>query len=153
MNCKNYKKHILSYLDGDLHGEMANEFENHLKVCDSCKDEVTRLKMVNNLIDVEKSEFKLDPFMSARVLEKLNRTDISSSGNRYSLRYLTIASLAAAGIAVGILIGTLYSASTSTTESTLANQEWDQLADEYMPVVENNPYNLVTTTNEITQKP
>lgn len=151
MNCKDYKKHILSYLDGELHQDLANEFENHLKGCNSCKVEVERLKAAYSLIDTEKSEFKSDPFLSTRVLAKINNTDISYTTNRYSLRYLTIASLAAAGIAFGILIGTLYS--TSTPESTYVNQEWDQLADEYMPEVENNPYNLVTTNNETPQKP
>lgn len=151
MNCKDYKKHILSYLDGELHQDLAIDFRSHINNCDSCKLEIERLRLAYNLIDTEKSEFKSDPFMSTRVLAKINKTNLSYTTNKYSLRYLTIASLAAAGIAFGILIGTLYS--TSTPESTSINQEWDQLADEYMPEVENNPYNLVTTNNETPQKP
>ncbi len=154
MNCNNYKKHILSYLDGELHQDWSNDFEKHLTGCDSCKFEVEKLKMAYKLIDAEKSEFKTDPFMSTRVLATLNKTDISTSSSRYPFQYLTIASLAAAGIAIGILIGSLYSTNTSIPETTKVNQEWDQLADEYMPEVENNPYNtMVTTTNEIPQKP
>jgi anti-sigma factor RsiW len=152
MNCKNYQKHILSYLDGELHQDLADELEKHIASCARCKVEVERLEMVDSLINVEKSEFKPDPFMSSRVLAKLNRSNISTSNNNLSLRYLTITSLAAAGIAIGILIGTLYSTYTSP-ENTSVNQDWDQLADEYMPEVENNPYNMVTITNEIPQKP
>ena len=151
MNCQKYQKHIISYLDGELHQDLANEFEAHFKICEKCKKEMEGLKMAYNLIDIEKSEFEPNPFMSKRVLAKLNKSDISTSSARYSLQYLTIASLAAAGIAIGVLIGTLYSTNSSVQTST--TQEWDQLADEYMPEVENNPYNMVTITNEIPQKP
>lgn len=153
MTCQKYQKHILSYLDGELHQEQANEFENHLLSCENCKLELTKSKMVYNLIEAEKSEFKPDPFMSARVVAKITNKELHASLNTYSLRYLAISSLAAAGMAIGVLIGTLYSSTTSLSENSTTSQEWDQLADEYMPEVENNPYNMVITTNQTPTKP
>lgn len=153
MSCKKYKKQIISYLDGELHQDMATEFEAHLNSCESCRIELERFQMIDQLIETEKSEFKADAFMSARVLAKINNKAAMSSTVGISLRYLTLATLAAAGIAVGILIGTLYTSSSTTTDSSTTVQAWDQLADEYMPETDNNPYNIVTNTNETPIKP
>ncbi len=151
MNCKNYQKHILSYLDGELNQDVANDLNNHIKECTRCNDALVKLTKAYSIIASEKSEFKADAFMAARVLAKIKNKEVDNSSKVFSLRYYTIASLAAAGIAIGILIGTLYS--TNSSVQTPTTQEWDQLADEYMPEVENNPYNMVTITNEIPTKP
>jgi len=151
MNCKKYQKQILSFLDGELHQDMANELSNHIKECKTCSDVLVKLANANTIIASEKSEFKADPFMAARVLAKVKNKEVDYSSKVVSLRYYTVASLAAAGIAIGILIGTLYS--TNSTIQTPATQVWDQLADEYMPEVENNPYNMVIITNETPTKP
>lgn len=151
MNCKMYQKHILSYLDGELHQKMANELNSHIQECKNCSDALAMLTKANSIIASEKSEFKADAFMAARILAKIKNKEVEYSSKAVSLRYYTVASLAAAGIAIGVLIGTLYS--TNSPIQTPTAQEWDQLADEYMPEVENNPYNMVTTTNEIPAKP
>lgn len=157
MNCKAIHKQILSYLDGELHGEMASNFEKHITDCKNCQNEVERLKAVNSFIADEKMEFKANPFMSARVLAKLSSKELSIPKHKVTLRYLTISSLAAAGVTIGIIIGSLFSSINTTSEIASTDQEWEQLADEYMPEVDNNPYNLVTrtstSTNEIPQKP
>jgi len=151
MNCNDYQKQIISYLDGELHQDLANDFENHLTGCNSCKIESEKLKMVYNLIDTEKLEFKTDPFMSARVLAKIEYKKSKYSESKISLRYITITSLAAAGIAIGIIIGSIYTSNNSI--DILSAQEWEQLADEYMPETDNNPYSLEISTNETPIKP
>lgn len=154
MNCKAIQKQILSYLDGELHGEMAINFEKHITDCKNCQSEVERLKIVNSIIDTEKTEFKPNPFMSARVLAKLSSKEVSIPKHKATLRYLTISSLAAAGVTIGIIIGSLFSSVNTTTDIASTTQEWEQLADEYMPEVDNNPYNMVvTSTNETPKKP
>ena len=152
MSCKRFQKHIIAYLDGELHQELVSELNEHLKNCKSCNKAMANLSTAYGLIESEKSEFKADPFMSARVLAKINAKELHFSTIGVSLRYLTITSLAAAGIAFGILIGTLYSTN-SSIETSSTTQAWDQLANEYMPEVENNPYNLITTTNETPTQP
>jgi len=147
MNCKEYQKQIIAYLDGELQQDLANELNKHISGCKKCNDALTSLKNTYRIIELEKSEFKTDAIMSARVLAKIKNQEADYSTGRLSLRYISIASLAAAGIALGILIGNLYSTNSSSTTS---SQAWDQLADEYMPVVENNPYNLIITDNETT---
>lgn len=153
MNCKDYQKQIILLLDGKLHQELANELNSHLNGCKSCREALDKLSNAYNLIELEKSEFKCNPFLSAKVLAKIDNKRVSNSNAGASLRYLTTVSLAAAGIALGILIGTLYNKN-SYTELSSTVKTWDQqLADEYMPEVENNPYKLVTITNESPQKP
>lgn len=153
MSCKEYQKQIISLLDGKLHQELANELNSHLNGCESCREALDKLSNAYSLIELEKSEFKNNPFLSAKILAKIDNKRVSNSNAGASLRYLTIVSLAAAGIALGILIGTLYNKNTSI-DTTSTIKTWDQqLADEYMPEVENNPYKLVTITNESPQKP
>jgi len=111
--------------------------------------------MAYNIIDDEKTEYKPNPFMSARVMVKLSKSNASTPQKSVMLRYLTVSSLAAAGVTIGIIIGTLFSSISTTSESIANAQEWEQLADEYMPEVDNNPYNMVvtTSTNETPTKP
>lgn len=153
MNCKGIKKQILSYLDGELHGEKAIDFKKHITECKNCQNEIERLKSINNIISGEKMEFRENPYMASRVLAKLGNKEASVPKPNMTLRYLTLSSLAAAGVTIGIIIGTLFSSVNSSIEIT-TDQEWEQLADEYMPEVDNNPYNMVvTSTNETPKKP
>jgi len=153
MNCKNYNKHFYQYLDGELPEGMAMQIEEHIKSCKSCEHALEMLKNVNKLIEEEKNEFKPDPFMSARIISKLTKSETHVIEPSYSLRYLTITSLAAAGIIIGIFIGSLFTSSNPIFEDSSTTTAYEQLADEYMPEVENNPYNLVTVENEIPTKP
>ncbi len=154
MNCLAIQKQILSHLDGELHGEMAYDFEQHIKNCITCQKEVDRLKIVNHIIDSEKEEFNIDPFMSTRILAKLSKNKVSATKQIITMRYLAISSLAAAGLMIGIIIGTLFSTVNASSEISSTEQEWEQLADEYMPEVDNNPYNIVAiSTNETPKKP
>ncbi len=154
MNCKAIQKQILSYLDGELRGEMAINFEKHISNCKNCQIEIERFKRINSIIENEKKEFQANPFMSARILAKLSSKEVSIPKHKVTLRYLTISGLAAAGVTIGIIIGTIFSSVNSTTEIVSTDQEWEQLADEYMPEVDNNPYSMVaTSTNETPKKP
>jgi hypothetical protein len=147
MNCKKYQKQIISYLDGELRQDLANELNTHVSGCKKCNEALENLQHVYRLIESEKSEFYTDTNLSTKILTKIK----SKKSNGLPLRYTTIASLAAAGIAFGILIGTLYT--TNSEIKSASTQDWEQLTEEYMPVVENNPYNLVLTTNELPTKP
>lgn len=152
MNCKNYNQQLYQYLEGDLSEALAMEIKKHIKECKVCEYDLIRLTQVTKLIDAEKSEFKFDPFMSARIITKLTKPE-PLADQKYSLRYLTITTLAAAGLIIGILIGSLFTSSSDLIDDTSSTAAYEQLADEYMPAVENNPYNLVTIENEITTKP
>jgi anti-sigma factor RsiW len=152
MSCKDYQKQIISYLDGELHQDLADMLNQHITECKSCSKTFATLKNVYATVESEKAEFKVDAFMSARVLAKIKNRETSYSTSRISLRYLTLVGLAAAGIAFGILIGTLYN-SNSSVQTTTSIQEGDQLAEEYMPEIENNPYDLIANTNETPTKP
>jgi len=154
MNCKDYNKLFLSYLDGELHQDLVLDIKRHIEGCKSCATELEGLKKVYMIIEEEKSEFQPNPFLAAKVSAKIQNNNVHASQNSYSIRYLTIASLAAAGLVIGILIGTLYYSSSSTIqENSETAQVWDQLADDYMPEVDNNPYNVVINSNETQEKP
>lgn len=152
MKCKNYNKQLYQYLEGKLPKGMAMEIEKHLIECKVCEYTLLQLKEVDKLIETEKSEFKHDAFLSARIISKLTKSEPIHEP-KYTLRYITITSLAAAGLIIGVLIGSLFTSSNELIEETSATTAYEQLADEYIPEVENNPYNLVTIENEITTKP
>jgi anti-sigma factor RsiW len=151
MSCKDYQKQIISYLDGELPQDMADVMNQHIMGCENCKSTFENLINAYILIESEKSEYSQNELLAVKVLAKIKSNKIEYSSNIVSLRYYTIIGLAAAGIAIGIFIGSLYS--TSSTIKTTTTQEWDQLADEYMPEIDNNPYNLITITNETPTKP
>lgn len=153
MNCKNYQKQIYKYLDGELPPDAAMQFELHIKSCKACELTLANLQAVNKLIEDEKNEFKPNPFITSRVISKLSNEESFSAEPRYTLRYLTIATLAAAGIAIGIMIGSLFASKTTLLENSSSSLAVDQLADEFMPEGDNNPYNYVVTDNEIQTKP
>jgi len=154
MNCKDYNKLFLSYLDGELHQDLVSDIKRHIEGCKSCASELEGLKRVYMIIEEEKSEFNQNPFLAAKITANIQNKDVNTSQNTFSIRYLTIASLAAAGLVIGILIGTLYYTPSSTVqENSETTQVWDQLADDYMPEVDNNPYNVVINSNETQEKP
>lgn len=152
MNCKNYNKQLYQYLDGELPKDMAMQFEQHIKDCKSCENALIKLQVLNKLISDEKNEFVADPFMSSRVISRLSKSEPVAEQN-FTLRYLTITSLAAAGIVIGIFIGSLFASNSTLFEDTTSTLAFEQLADEYMPEVDNNPYNLVIIESETPTKP
>jgi len=157
MDCKNYNKQLYQYLEGELSENVAMQLEEHLTKCRSCENALIHLQRISQLIVEEKNQFTPDPFMSARIISKLTKSEHKIEKPKYTLRYLSITTLAAAGILIGILVGSLFASNTSFLEDTnltsASSSAFDQLADEYMPEVDNNPYNLVITENEIPTKP
>ena len=113
MSCKDYQKQIISYLDKELHQDLANVLNQHINECKSCSAALERLKSAYSAIESEKSEYTPNEFLSAKVLAKITSNKIGYSPNMVSLRYYTIVGLAAAGIAIGIFIGSLYSTSST----------------------------------------
>jgi len=154
MNCKDYKKHFLSFLDGELHQELANDINKHIENCNSCATEIEQMKAVINIIQEEKSEFKQNPYLAAKISAKIQNKVVHAPRGRFSIQYITVASLAAAGFSIGILIGSLnYSSSSTVQDNNETVQVWNQLADDYMPEVDNNPYSIVINSNETQEKP
>ena len=151
MNCKEFHKQIISHLDGKLDQSLANELNQHFLVCKNCERDFRMLAAIYRTIDDEKAEFNPNSELSTKVLLKV--TKVKHYRNEITLKFTTITALAAAGIALGILIGSLYSNnSASETFDTTQNYE-QQLADEYLSGVDNNPYNLITIVNETPSKP
>jgi anti-sigma factor RsiW len=154
MNCKDYKKHFISYLEGELPQDMANDIHKHIENCKSCANELAQMESVLSIIDEEKQEFKQNPYLAAKVLTRIQNKNVHVTQVRFSAQYFMAASLAAAGIAIGVIIGTLYSSSISTQTTNDSVQVLDQLSDDYMPEIENNPYNNIAYySNETQEKP
>lgn len=51
MNCEEINKHIQDYIDNNLSGSLKAELEQHLSVCDKCKEEIEQFTHIYNEID------------------------------------------------------------------------------------------------------
>lgn len=153
MNCKLYQKQLVKYLDGELPSELAMQLQEHISKCSTCSNMLEQLQSIDKAVEDEKNGFIQNPLLTQRVMINLNKVAIDPDESRFSIRYITIATLAAAGLAIGILIGTLFTSSTSSLNDSSSASVYEQLADEYIPEVDNNPYNQIVTETEKTTKP
>ncbi|MBN1550956.1 zf-HC2 domain-containing protein [bacterium] len=51
MNCEDYQKMIMGYLDGELDPVEIAELETHLNNCDRCRSELESFKQINKVAD------------------------------------------------------------------------------------------------------
>ena len=75
MNCQKIKKLINPYIDQVLDAESAQQVEEHLKSCPTCREEYIRLKeMVTSLNSV--SQVSAPQNLSQSIMTKISREDI-----------------------------------------------------------------------------
>jgi predicted anti-sigma-YlaC factor YlaD len=139
MNCKDFNRLMLPYIDGDIIGKMAEECELHLNDCSTCRDTFVRVQDIYGAIGSEKSQFTPSPFLAERVLALAREKHIRVQQTR-SIRYLAVPTLAAASVAMGIVLGSMLSTISAFTVSPDDTDSIELLADEYLPNSGNNPY-------------
>jgi predicted anti-sigma-YlaC factor YlaD len=59
MSCEEYEKLVSSYLDGELSAEQKERFEEHLRICSHCKQELLKFKKLKEV--TEKMKFVEPP--------------------------------------------------------------------------------------------
>lgn len=51
MNCRKALSRLHAYLDGELPGNLGEQFEEHLHLCASCRSRAEKLRELGNLLD------------------------------------------------------------------------------------------------------
>lgn len=136
MSCKLTNNNLLNYIDGNLDTPSQQKVKEHLESCLECHEKFVHLKSIYGLIEIEKQTVIPNPFLSSRIWEKVNQVNVPI----IPLRRFTIATIAAAGLAIGIVIGSLFNTTNKFSISSTSNQTWEQLADDYFPGDSFSPY-------------
>jgi anti-sigma factor RsiW len=137
---------LLSYLDGELDSATRTQLEDHLSSCHECRSSLSLLQRAYGIIDIDKKTLVTNPFLSARVWEKLQLENEVLRTPLFPLPKLAFTSIVAAGLALGIVLGSLVG-NNNNFSSTAPTTEWDQLADDYFPSETFSLYEQ-STTNE-----
>lgn len=147
MKCKDFNKMLILYLDGNIAPDYNEAFQEHLNTCSKCQNELSVLKTVYESIDAERKEYNHNHFFATRVLSRIQVRNQGVPRHESIQRYVSLTGLAVAAGVMGILIGTFFARTTSTFDST-STQSWEQLADDYMPEYDSNPYQFVNENNQ-----
>ncbi len=142
MNCKDTKKLMLQFLDGELSAEKTSEIKGHLMVCSDCSTELNKVKQLYGLIEEEKNEFSHNPYLSSKILNRIKDDKEQESILLRPIRYALVASLSAAAVFVGIVMGSFLSNVNSNIAQSDSDESIELLADEYFPTSSNNIYDI-----------
>jgi anti-sigma factor RsiW len=108
MKCKQFKKHLSAYADGQVEQPLAKQIEFHLQSCDECQAKVEQFRQTWEWLDNEIT-IQPNPFFSAKVQRRIRELENSSMRKIHWLskfeRFLIPATVAA-GLAVGFFLGT-----------------------------------------------
>ena len=108
MNCKKAKKLFLIYSNGGLKGEQKKEFEEHIRICDSCRKELDLILSFNR--DIVFENLKTNPEVDFKLTEKIS----SLKKNKISFFFKKI--LYPLIFTIGLLIGIFLGISLSNRE-------------------------------------
>lgn len=102
MNCKDVKKHLSAYLDGELSEQRARQVRRHLADCPECADQRDELSWVNRLLD-EVPAVTVEDTFTAEVLEESTESVLARL--RRSLWRPVSRWAVAAALAIAIITG------------------------------------------------
>lgn len=87
MNCENYKEMIPEYISGELPDDKMIDFDNHISVCESCRNELVLEKTI--LKNLSEESFEVPAGLNRSVIENLPKKQ-----NIFSNRYFIYSALA-----------------------------------------------------------
>jgi predicted anti-sigma-YlaC factor YlaD len=103
MNCKQFKRHLTAYLDGQTDAGLTENLERHLQICASCRLERERLHSVNQWLGDDLVPPLTDPYLLARIRRRLQSPSVGS--RLPALKYRTWAT---ATVLIGLLLGVTF---------------------------------------------
>ncbi|MBT3208547.1 MAG: hypothetical protein HN704_02185 [Bacteroidetes bacterium] len=71
MNCQTFKNNIVFYSENSLPKEKTEEFQTHLKVCNSCQKIYNEVEQTLNVFEDEK-KLEINPFFYTRLQQKID---------------------------------------------------------------------------------
>ena len=137
MSCNKTNIEFLNYLDGRLSIQKQEAIAEHLATCSACRKTLENLKEIYASIEIEKDEFTENPFLAAKIWNKLQNKPETPI---IRMRKSAIASIAAVGIILGITIGTLFNTWISERNRYEQINSWTQIAEDYLPSEVFSPY-------------
>jgi len=139
MNCKLAQQNMMNYLDGTVDKGIINAFEEHVRSCSSCRDELQLLKSIYMQVEAELYEYAPNPSLAARVTAKLTERHEQPKAILTQKGYILAVSLAAAAVLIGLFVGIQF----VNSGSSLAQPEIATiLANDYSNFSDSNPYNF-----------
>ena len=109
MKCKELKKILSTYMDGELEPERAKEVTTHLKQCKACFTQLAAFEKIWDLLDAL-PEVTIQPFFANKVIQRIeSRSQLSRArhyvGDFFNRAVIPVA--VAAGIFIGLFLGNL----------------------------------------------
>ncbi|MGE0076648.1 MAG: anti-sigma factor [Bacteroidales bacterium] len=142
MNCKESKQQMLQYIDGSLDAESTAKWEEHLAVCSECQKEYEFVRRIYGQVDSEKSEFTFNPYLSAKVVNRISEKNGQHKILLTPKRYALVTSLSVAAIFAGVLLGSFSSKIMTSSIDKTSSESMQLLAEEYFPSSDNNIYDI-----------
>ena len=133
MDCRTINDKISQYLDKELDETQTRQLEEHITTCAHCKKTVDAWVKLYGVLEVEKSEYAANPFLTQRILHRINARRNAEYPSTLTIRRIVVSSLAAAGIFIGVIIGTLFNNSLLTSSNDENDQPWAMVSEEYFP--------------------
>lgn len=132
MDCKELKKWLLNTYESKLPNLPAEVLE-HINGCSACSNKLGFLRSTEQLLTIQK-EVRLPDFTTTLIVGKLRQMAETGSTSQFNYRdsfshRLAITAIIAAGIILGVLAGNLYTRNSTTTESTLWDNEFAIISD------------------------
>jgi len=75
MECKDINKLISAYLDNELDPETKQIFEEHIAICNICKDEIEAYESVKSLVQKRISYIKAPDILKKKVIIEISRIE------------------------------------------------------------------------------
>jgi hypothetical protein len=140
MNCKEFKKRIIPYIENNLNESDYDNFVQHIENCNSCKILLEKIKESYDFTNLKASNIE-DPFFYTRLVQKLenrsteNHTILKTLNRRLQPVYIT--ALILIGIYFGIYLGNSYHSNQTYSEEVRKNQIDAYAKDNYIILAEN----------------
>ncbi len=104
--CKNIRKKLSAFQDGEVNQTQKESIEIHLQNCRECKRKVTAMMHTYQYID-KLPQIEPDPMFTHNVMERINNTSLLDRFLNNFLRPLPVPAAMAAMVIIGLLSGTL----------------------------------------------
>jgi anti-sigma factor RsiW len=109
MNCRKVLSHLSAFLDGEAPTTIMRQIEAHLRVCPSCREQVTQMRDVGDLLDRQPvpplpGEFSQRVMAEARRRIPLVRARKRFSPGAWPLQWLLDLSIPMRAAACGVVL-------------------------------------------------
>ncbi len=111
MNCQLCHKASASYHEGKLSDDMKNQVDDHLEICNGCREQYNTETLAYRII-IEERETPFNPFLSTRIMAQIENLESEKTKTSPLLEKLLkpvlITGFLCIALFSGVTIGNLY---------------------------------------------